>query len=170
MIVLGLGSNKGDRLHYLQRAIEAIGTIAHITNRSPVYSSRALMPENAPLEWDRDFLNMAIACETPLSPHALLVEVKAIEDRLGRIKEAHWSPREIDIDILAYHTEIIQEPALTIPHPFLHQRDFALVPFCDIHPDWVHPVLHKTAREMVGGIENTLGACSCFKITKSESQ
>jgi 2-amino-4-hydroxy-6-hydroxymethyldihydropteridine diphosphokinase len=102
---------------------------------------------------------MAVAGETNLTPKALLTEVKAVERALGRKPREHWSPREIDIDILAYGAEVINAPDLIIPHAHLLKRDFALVPFADIAPDWVYPAgaqYGKTARELAGSLASHL--------------
>jgi 2-amino-4-hydroxy-6-hydroxymethyldihydropteridine diphosphokinase len=123
---------------------------------SPVYESRALLPADAPPEWNMPFFNMAVCGETHLKPQALLGETQALEQRLGRTRRGHWGPREIDIDILAYDDVVLEEEALVIPHSELLRRDFALIPFADIAPEWVHPQAKKTARELAVRMESTL--------------
>ena len=148
MIVLGLGSNQGDREKFLQEAIYALGNILTNIKTSSIYESPALLPENAPPEWNINFLNMAIAGDCEITPQELLRKVKEIELKLGRQFRGYWSPREIDIDILAYNSLIIDEENLQIPHKFLHERDFAIIPFAEIYPDWIHPILGKSALEI----------------------
>ena len=148
MIVLGLGSNQGNRERFLQSAIAELKSILTNTKLSNIYESSALLPDNAPPEWNIKFLNMAITGECELSPQELLTKIKEIEIKLGRKYRGHWSPREIDIDILAYNNLIINEEALQIPHKFLAERDFAIIPFAEIYPDWIHPIIGKSALEL----------------------
>jgi 2-amino-4-hydroxy-6-hydroxymethyldihydropteridine diphosphokinase len=140
MIILGLGSNQGDKKTYLEKSIAALSNILTSLRCSSFYESDALLPQDAPENWNIPFLNRAISGETLLSPQDLLKEIKTIEKKLGRIDRGRWGPREIDIDILAYHDDVIQEPDLIIPHVGLLERDFALIPFAEIAPDWVYPV------------------------------
>src|SRR6185369_11820871 len=106
---------------------------------SPVYHSNAQMPDGAPAEWNQYFLNIACLCETSLDPHALLEKIKRVEVQLGRdLHAARWSPRIIDIDILAGEGWQINTPELTIPHKHLLERPFALWPLMDVvecHPE-----------------------------------
>ena len=95
----------------------------------------ALLPENAPSDWDTPYLNCALACKTSLTPHDLLKEIKNIECSIGRNPEMrHWGPRTIDIDILVYDDVIIKSDKLNIPHPMLHERPWALWPLADVAP------------------------------------
>src|SRR5262245_36462476 len=119
MIILGLGSNLGDRLQHLRQAFFALKQLPGLTIQqvSPVYISDTLVPENAPADWDQPYLNFALRCETNLAPQDLLRELKNIEWSIGRKPEKrHWGPRVIDIDILAYDNLVIQNEILTLPH------------------------------------------------------
>jgi 2-amino-4-hydroxy-6-hydroxymethyldihydropteridine diphosphokinase len=157
MVILGLGTNHGGRKQYLQDAAEQISPLLKNMQCSPVYESPALLPEDAPKEWNMPFLNMAVCGETTLTPHALLAALKAIEERLGRISRGRWGPREIDIDILAFGEDIVTEPSLVIPHSELLKRDFALIPLADLAPHWLHPAAQgKTARELAAHMRSTL--------------
>lgn len=156
MMILGLGSNVGDRLSNLRLAIECIKDIPEIAiNRaSPIYISDALLPPNAPLNWDRPYLNLCLACDTSLSPHDLLQLLKKIEMSIGRKPTIrHWGPRVIDLDILALDDIIIQDDKLTVPHPELIKRPFALWPLADVAPFWRYPLTGpdhgKTAAEII---------------------
>lgn len=145
MVIIGLGSNIDNRTFYLQQAIEILGgvygeQVLSDISMSPLYTSRALLPKDAPPDWDKEFLNMAIMGETLLSPEELLTSVKRIEFLLGRKDRGVWGPREIDLDILAYDDVIIETENLSIPHKGLLDRDFAVVPCADIWPDWRYPV------------------------------
>lgn len=142
-VVLGIGANLGRPLdtfrHLLQRLmldhrIEVLAT-------SSIYQSPALLPENAPLSWDRPYLNMAICIVTDLEPLALLSQVKALEVAFGRSQNAPvWSPRPLDIDILAWGDCVIDLPELSVPHKGLCQRAFALIPLLEVLPTWQHPL------------------------------
>lgn len=139
MVILGLGANLGLREKYLHDAITQIKLFLTGIHCSHVYESSALLLKDAPAEWNRPYLNMAVRGNTTLKPQTLLKEIKKLEQLLGRTPSEHWGPREIDIDILAYGDEIISQPTLTIPHRELLHRDFALIPLADVAPDWVHP-------------------------------
>ena len=140
MIVLGLGTNMGDRLAYLKNAIRYLSkSVLNITAISPVYESPALLKPDAPEEWNINFLNLAIMGETNFAPQELLEQIKIIEKKVGRQDRGIWAPREIDIDILAYDNLILYEDNLQIPHIHLCERAFALLPFADISPDWHYP-------------------------------
>lgn len=156
MVILGLGSNVGNRLENLRKGLHAIKTISGLTVKqvSPIYVSDALMPDNAPADWDMPYLNLALACNTNLEPMELLKQLKSTEWSIGRKPEIrHWGPRIIDIDILAWDDLIIQSEALTVPHASLQERPFALWPLADVAPLWVFPFpgqnQGKTAAQIV---------------------
>lgn len=160
-LILGLGSNVGDSRVLLREAVRAAGEIFTAPPvMSSVYRSPALLPDDAPPEWDIPFLNMAIAGECILSPEVILGRCKAIETALGRQRLGRWAPREIDLDLLAYDTVVISTPALTLPHSDLGLRAFALLPFAEVAPNWRHPVEDWTAWERAE-ILGTQG-CECL--------
>lgn len=135
-VYLGLGSNRGDRQANLDRAracIEAVEGIT-ITRVSSVYLT-------AP--WGKtdqeDFLNQVIEIETELEPLPLLHKLQEIEIKLGRQRYEPWGPRVIDLDVLLYGRESMTSQELTIPHPFISQRLFVLVPLLEIAPQLVFP-------------------------------
>lgn len=154
MIVLGLGTNLNDRLANLRLGLQLIKKIQDLSIRevSPVYLSNALLPDNAPSSWDQPYLNLAIRCDTTLSPHELLYQTKEIELKLGRSREKIWGPRPLDIDILAWDDLVLYDDRLHIPHKDLHERPFALWPLADVAPRWVYPIegacQGKTASEI----------------------
>jgi 2-amino-4-hydroxy-6-hydroxymethyldihydropteridine diphosphokinase / dihydropteroate synthase len=156
MVILGLGSNVGDRLANLRKAVIAIRTLAGVTIEqvSPVYVSDALLPENAPPEWDMPHLNLAIRIQTTLEPLDLLKQLKNIEWSIGRKPEVrHWGPRILDIDILAWDDRVIKSDMLTVPHANLQERPFAFWPLADVAPLWGFPLPGnnhgKTAAQIV---------------------
>lgn len=155
MVILGIGCNIGDRLINLRTALTHIKNINEITLHqvSPVYESDALLPNNAPKDWDNPYLNLAIRISTKLTPEQLLKKTKVIEEKMGRLEHAHWSPRIIDIDILAWNEECYHTDKLNIPHKELLERPFALWPLADVAPDWKYcepnqPQTGKTAQEL----------------------
>jgi len=154
-VILGLGSNVGDRAENLRAAISALALHLKNIRESTVLESAALLPENAPIDWDMPYLNMAIAGKTKLSPLEFLSLIKDIEQKLGREKIGHWSPRNIDIDILAFGDLLVDEPDLIIPHKELLNRDFALKPLRELVPDWKHPApSNQQPKTKIVGIVN----------------
>jgi 2-amino-4-hydroxy-6-hydroxymethyldihydropteridine diphosphokinase/dihydropteroate synthase len=154
MVILGIGTNLGDRLTHLRNALVAIKKITglSVARVSPVYISDALLPENAPQSWDIPYLNFAVRCETQLNPYELLAQLKKIERQLGRTPEKNWGPRVIDIDLLVWDDLIQYDSQLHIPHEHLHLRPFALWPLADVAPNWIYPLpgplQGKTAAEL----------------------
>ncbi len=150
MIFLALGSNRGKREEFLAQARAVLVAYdVDVVAESSIHETPALMPAGAPADWDMPFLNQVIAVKTHLTPHELLACIKLIESELGRKPEARWAPREIDIDIVAYHDALMVDEMLTLPHPQMDVRRFVLAPLYEIAPGWVHPVLGKTARELL---------------------
>jgi 2-amino-4-hydroxy-6-hydroxymethyldihydropteridine diphosphokinase len=131
---LGLGSNQGDRMAALARAVEGLGPAVRIDALSSVYETPPFGFANQP-----DFLNMVVRGRTPLAPGALLAAVKALEVRLGRVPTFRMGPRHIDIDILVHGDVVCSEPGLELPHPGIPSRPFVLVPLLELDPDAVNP-------------------------------
>ncbi len=149
MILLGLGSNMGDREANIANALDILRAQIRIDKVSSVYESAALLPDDAPEEWDMPYCNLVMAGETLMPPMSLLRWIKQIEIDLGREDVGFWGPRVIDIDILDYNGEIYREPDLILPHPHMLSRDFVMVPLAEIFPQWVHPEEEHTAEELV---------------------
>jgi 2-amino-4-hydroxy-6-hydroxymethyldihydropteridine diphosphokinase len=130
--VLGLGGNVGDSRVFIAAAIEKL--TAHPKIAVEAVSALYLTPPWGKLD-QPPFLNAALAIETELPPRALLEACLAVERALGRERIERWGPRTIDIDILLFGTETVEEPGLSIPHPRLVERAFALAPLVDVWPD-----------------------------------
>ena len=127
---IGLGSNLGDRLGYLQAALAALSTRGlEPAGVSSVYESDALGPPQP------DYLNAVVSVSTSLTPRELLEALKTIEAELGRHDDERWGPREIDLDLLLYGDEMLEEEGLTVPHPEMTKRSFVLLPLLEIAPD-----------------------------------
>jgi len=126
---IGLGSNVGDRLEYLRRALgvlEAKGI--RIVGVSSVYETDPVGPPQP------DYLNAVAEVSTALAPADVVRVLKEAETEAGRVQREHWGPREIDLDLLLYGDEAIDEEGVTVPHPELTHRAFVLVPLIEIAP------------------------------------
>ncbi len=137
-VYIGLGSNIGDREANIREAIMQLAENEgiEIEQVSTLIETKAVSMIKQP-----DFLNAVIEMTTILTPLELFEETKKIELKMGRTKKGTREPRQIDLDILIFGQDIICEKDLTIPHPMMHERDFVLIPFNEIAPDAVHPVL-----------------------------
>jgi 2-amino-4-hydroxy-6-hydroxymethyldihydropteridine diphosphokinase/dihydropteroate synthase len=152
MVILGLGSNSPNTLQHLRSAVSDIRKLSGVRVKyiSPIYRSDALLPDNAPAHWNMDYLNIALLCDVSMSPRELLSRLKTIEINMGRELQApRWSPRIIDIDMLAWDDLVLEETDLQLPHAGLLDRPFALWPLADVAPFWRHPVVNKTAAQLV---------------------
>lgn len=132
---LALGSNLGDRLDTLQRAVDLLHVRPGIdvVRSSRVYETEPVGPPQPA------FLNAVVEVRTDLEPHELLKETQAVEDELGRVRAERWGPRAIDVDVLTFDERTIDEPELVIPHPRMHERGFVLVPLGELDPDPMLP-------------------------------
>lgn len=148
-----LGSNIGDRAGWLRRAVGEINKrLGIIRLFSPVYETAAWGNED-----QASFLNQAIRLETPLAAADLLAGLQQIEKEIaGRRRKEKWGARTLDIDILFYNMDVIGEPGLTVPHPHLQDRRFALTPLHDIAPEAYHPVLQQTVAELLAACNDPL--------------
>ena len=151
-VFLLLGSNLGNRNLFLNQAIEHIEKdIAPVLKASSVYETQSWGKTDAP-----DYLNQVITLQTNLSAQTVLQKILNIENILGRRREEKWGSRTIDIDILFYGEEIINEQNLHIPHPELHKRRFTLAPLAEIAPQLVHPVINKNILQLKNELKDSL--------------
>ena len=158
MIVLALGSNLGDRQGNLLKAIGLLSDIIVITKQSSIYSTPALLPDNADASWDIDFYNMVIAGKliSGITPQQLLVKIKDIEQQLGRKNRGCWAPREIDIDIIDFNGLIIDKKDLKLPHYAIEQREFVAKPLYEILPNWQNPATGNNITDIVAKLPNDI--------------
>jgi len=153
LIYIGLGSNIGDKKDYI---IKAELEISKIFNTKVLKSSSLYKTEPWGIKNQDFFLNSVLEIKTSLNPYELLSELKRIELVLGRKKREKWFEREIDIDLLFYNDFILEIEELKIPHPEISNRNFVLVPLCELKPDFVHPVFKKTMKELLNdSIDNS---------------
>lgn len=143
-VALGLGGNRGSVDHAIRRSIESLNAHPqiHLLHSSSLY-------ETSPVGRASDsFLNAAALVETDLPPHELLRLCQLEETAAGRVRDARWDNRPLDIDILLWGTETLDDPDIVIPHRWLHVRRFAIDPLAEIAPDWIHPTFGLTLNQI----------------------
>ena len=163
-VFLSIGSNLGDRLDCLRRAVHELRAMTDLRflDASPLYRTEPWEREPGKATEDTGwFFNCAVAIETDLEPNALLARLQTVEQALGRVRGSgtpeaqRYEPRPLDIDILLYGDRVISGPEhLHIPHLLMHERRFVLRPLADLAPDLEHPVLYQTIRELLDVLED----------------
>ncbi len=146
---IGFGSNLGNRIDFCDRAVTLLSLLPHsrLDAVSSLYETEPIDDGAAPgPEW---FLNGVAQIETDIAPKSLLELCREIERALGRDPENRKGPRTLDLDLLLYDNCLLNDPALTIPHPRLHQRRFVLAPLVELDPDRRHPVLAQSLRDLL---------------------
>jgi 2-amino-4-hydroxy-6-hydroxymethyldihydropteridine diphosphokinase len=147
---IGLGANLGDPRAQVEEAVRCLREAEEVEllRVSALYLTPPLGPPGQP--W---YVNAAVQVKTRLTPEEVMRLLIGIETAMGRVRGERWGPRLIDLDLLLYNGEIITGPDLTVPHPEMHRRAFVLAPLAEIAPDAWHPVLKKTARELLEELE-----------------
>ena len=147
---IALGSNLGDREAHLHAALHALRDAGVTVRRASRFvETPPVGKTDQPM-----FLNAAAELQTDLSARELLQLLLRIEASRGRVRAERWGPRTLDLDLLLYDAQIIHEPDLDVPHPLMHQRSFVLQPLVEIAPEAWHPVLKKTARQLLEDLEH----------------
>ncbi len=151
-IFIGIGSNLGDRANYLHQALVEIANSENIFMKkySSVYETEPVGNKEQP-----QFLNMVAELESTLSPQDLLRRLKEIENSLGRKYSEHWGPREIDLDILYYGSEVYNDEKLHLPHPEIANRRFVLVPMKEIAENFLDPMQRLSMTELLRRCSDT---------------
>jgi 2-amino-4-hydroxy-6-hydroxymethyldihydropteridine diphosphokinase len=148
LVYLALGSNLGDRAHFIGEALRLLeGPSLAVLRRSSFYETEPRDFLAQP--W---FLNMVVEARTRLFPKQLLARTQSVERRLGRQRNVDKGPRTVDIDILLYGDSMLDLPELTIPHPRMCERRFVLEPLAELRPDFRHPASRETMKELVGAV------------------
>ena len=146
---IGIGSNVGDRVENLRQALKHLDGIMSLERLSATYETAPRYVIDQP-----PFLNMAVGGDTPLEPLLLLEQLKKFEIDIGRVPtEERYGPRAIDLDILFYGSDVVNEPGLSIPHPLMAEREFVLRPLADIAPNFRHPVMGRSVAEILSLLE-----------------
>ena len=147
-VAIGLGSNLGDRLAHLEKAVRGLHALIEIRHGSTVYESRPMLLEDQPL-----FLNACCVGETDLSARSLLDSLQILERRAGRRQGGpRFGPRELDLDLLLYGDDVIEEDNLRVPHPRMTERPFVLWPLAEIAGDWLHPEAGLTVERLAADL------------------
>jgi len=144
---VSLGSNLGDRAGNLLLGIRGMLDAGHeVTRLSQIYETEPVETFAQPI-----FLNMVaeLGVEARLKPEELLEQLLGVEQLLGRTRDSTKGPRTIDLDLLLYGEELVNNQRLTLPHPQLHRRRFVLVPLTELCPNLEHPVIHRTIAELL---------------------
>ncbi len=150
---LALGGNVGDRATYLRQALEALGEVSQGSIRtSKIYETDPVGPGE-----QGKYLNICARLTTTLNPRELLDSCQELERRLGRIPRGRWAPREIDIDILCYDRETVNEEGLVLPHPGIAERQFVLVPLSELDPDLVLPGFSESVSGLLHRLRESEG-------------
>jgi len=143
-ILIGLGGNLGQPEAAFAQALEALADKGQVTGVSRLWRTRPIGPSQP------DFLNAAALIAWPAGPRSLLHRCRELEVAAGRdrTQEERWGPRILDLDLLIARSAVCRGPDLDLPHPWLHQRRFALEPAAELVADWVHPLLGLTIEEL----------------------
>lgn len=150
-VLIALGSNMGESREYIVNAVEKLRRSEYTAD---LKCSEIIVTKPYGYEEQADFLNCAVVCRTLYSPHGLLKFMQSIENEAGRIREIHWGPRTLDLDLIFYDDEVINTPSLVVPHPDMQNRDFVLKPACELIPDYVHPVIRLKVRQLLENLKN----------------
>lgn len=152
LIYLLIGGNMGDRMQNLSLAVAHIRKdVGKILKLSGVYETAAWGNTQQP-----DFLNQVLLIKTKLSPRELMDNVLSIEKKMGRVRNLKNASRIIDIDILFFNDEIIDQPGLSVPHPEIPNRRFVLIPLSELNPGFLHPVLGKSIKDLLSTSQDNL--------------
>ena len=146
-VAIALGSNLGDRTHFLNQALALLAPVIHDLRVSTFHDTDPVGVGEQP-----QFLNAAAVATTTLSARALLDALLEIERQLGRTRPFPGAARTLDLDLILYGDSVIEEPGLIVPHPRFRARAFVLQPLAEVAGDWIDPVTGKTVRELASAL------------------
>jgi 2-amino-4-hydroxy-6-hydroxymethyldihydropteridine diphosphokinase len=152
-VLLGLGGNTGDASAALARAARDLSRRSRLVALSSLWQTEPVGPVQP------DYVNAALVLESEFHPLQLLATCRHLEAAAGRTPGEHWGPRPLDIDFLLMEGLVMQGPSLTVPHPRLAQRRFALLPASEVAPGWIHPRCHRTVAELAMACDPTGQRC-----------
>lgn len=149
---IGIGSNLGDRELMIRKAVEGLRELPRtsVIRVSSLYDTDPVGDAEQPA-----YLNAVAWLETELSPRELIWHLHLIEQRMGRVRAQRWGPRSIDLDLLFYGEETVDEPDLKVPHPEAHRRAFVLHPLQELDPNFVQPVTREPIRKLIRKLDPT---------------
>ena len=144
VIAVGLGGNVGNPAYTFKLALEVLSQEPEWQRQrvSNFYQTPAFGPPQP------DYVNACALFEVMLTPDQVLKTLQRVENRFGRVREIHWGPRTLDLDLLFYDQLILHTTDLTLPHPYMAKRGSVLVPLAEIIPDWLHPQYQQTVLEL----------------------
>lgn len=145
-IVVGLGANLGEPLFAFRQAIAAMRSWLQVGAVSAVYQTQAIGPEQP------DFMNAAVRGTTDLAPEQVLGRLLELEQTAGRVRRERWGPRTLDLDLLWLHDRVVEVPGLSVPHPRLKERAFALLPLLDVAPEALDPATGEAYRDIYAAL------------------
>ena len=150
-VFIGLGSNLGAREEWLARALAHLlqDETMRLIQQSSLYETEPVGVKNQP-----GFLNQVVEIAAALTPQELLEKLLETERRLGRVRELRWGPRNIDLDLLAFHRIDMQTETLTVPHPESVRRRFVLAPWCELAPDFLVPGFNASVAALLARCED----------------
>lgn len=155
---IALGSNLGDSRAILESSLKILDQTPGISllTQSSFYRTAPVGPPQP------DYLNGCALLKAQMSPQELLETLLAIEAKFGRVRQERWGPRTLDLDLLLFDDLILETPNLTLPHPYLRERAFVLVPLAEIAPNWIDPISEKAIAQLVQEVD-------CSGVTKIEN-
>jgi 2-amino-4-hydroxy-6-hydroxymethyldihydropteridine diphosphokinase len=142
LAILTLGSNVADRKNFLSQALMRITFANKITLISDVYETFGAYEKRDP------YLNLCVEVETDMTSSQFILFLQETERQVADGKVVHEFKSALDLDLIAFDNEVVRTPQLTIPHPEAHRRAFVMIPLSQIKPQWIHPILNKTAEEL----------------------
>ncbi|MFH1263101.1 MAG: 2-amino-4-hydroxy-6-hydroxymethyldihydropteridine diphosphokinase [Pseudomonadota bacterium] len=148
---IGIGSNLGDRAAFVRQSVRKLRSFARVLRVSSLHETEPVGVTGR----QPDFLNAVAEIETSSAAIELMGQLLSVEAEIGRIRKKPGTARRIDLDLLSYDDLVLDQPVLQVPHPRMHERRFVMEPLTELAPAWVHPVLGRTASELLGQLSRT---------------